>query len=415
MKTPQWGKPCSRNSNPNAIPIVSEAHRPVPAKSKPQLMQILQSGVRVSRVTGLLLRVGVLALFIAGCGFSILELQPFGRRHWVFGTVGIGLACLLIGIPKPLRRHKPSGIPDPITWSARSLRYVLIWTLTAWLALIGWSSLSPGGPPPHRKSSPSAIRVVTWNVLRGDEGGPISAWTGWSVRKHALRRAIAVTKPDILCVQEALPGQVQFLQSVLPSHHHVGVGRDNGEDLGEHCAIFFEADRFQEDSSGTFWLEEPIDRPAKSATLGPKRICTWVRLLDRRDGRFLRVYNAHFYLTERARRTAARIVLGRIATGDSADAVILASDFNASPSAGCRQIIDQGGLVPSSNLLGRLGGQATYQFYGIRTFSFDEILLSGDWRILNRQILDVKPDNTFPSDHFGVMADVMLRDHSARP
>ena len=50
---------------------------------------------------------------------------------------------------------------------------------------------------------------------------------------------------------------------------------------------------------------------------------------------------------------------------------------------------------------------ATYQFYGIRLSSLDDILVNREWQVDSRRVLDVKPGNTFPSDHFGVMADLI--------
>jgi endonuclease/exonuclease/phosphatase family metal-dependent hydrolase len=265
-------------------------------------------------------------------------------------------------------------------------------------------------PPP--KSNADVIRVLTWNVLHGAEH--VAPWDqfGWPTRRTALQAALECTAPEILCVQEALSGQVASLQAMLPRHRCVGVGRDDGRSAGEFCAILFDGGRFQELDDGTFWLEEPTDRPPVRTIFGPKRICTWVRLLDRRSGRTLRVYNTHFALREEPRRRAARIILARIARGDPTDAVLVAGDFNAPPGASSRQLFGESGLTSSAELAGAPSALPTYQFYGIRLRSLDEILLRNhrDWCVDQHRVLDVKPENTFPSDHFGVMADLRLRE-----
>jgi endonuclease/exonuclease/phosphatase family metal-dependent hydrolase len=277
--------------------------------------------------------------------------------------------------------------------------------LSSWLALIAWSAVSPGGPLPPPRSDPEAIRVLTWNILLGSDGGPPWGRHGWPVRKPALRAALMAAGPDILCVQEALHGQVTFLERELPRHRREGVGRDDGRSGGEHCAIFFDTDRFDRLDGGTFWLEEPSDAPPAHLGIGPKRVCTWVRLRDRPSGRTLRVYNAHLYLTESARLRASRIILDRLASADPADEVLLAGDFNAPPTARSRTIFSQAALSP-------IAGSAdspTYQFYGIRWRSLDEIYASPGWRTLSRRVVDSKPANTFPSDHFGILADLVFR------
>src|SRR5262249_47156018 len=219
-------------------------------------------------------------------------------------------------------------------------RWLLIAVLACWLGLIAWSAVCPGGPDPAAKADPALIRVVTWNVHCGQDEGPPWKRFDWPVRKHALRAALDRAGPDVLCVQEATPDQVAFLEGALPGHRRVGVGRD-GASGGEHCAIYFGRQRFEEVGGGTFWLEEPTDQPRAGSALDVKRICTWVRLRDRVTGRTVRVYNTHLYLTEAPRLTAARLILAHVAAGDRADAVLLTADFNAPPSAPSRRLFTE--------------------------------------------------------------------------
>ena len=348
-------------------------------------------------------------ILTGGWAGAVFVFQPYGQRTWTLVAVAAVLASLVLVLrPRP-------GLRVALRWprvewslggSLRLGRVTLIVGLTCWLGLIAWSSWSPGGALPPPKSDPDVIRVVTWNILHGTEGGLPWDRFGWPVRKAALGATLDAMRPDILCVQEALSEQVASVAGMLPGHRRVGVGRDDGRTKGEHCAIYLDRGRFEQLDGGTFWLEEPIDRPPPRLTGGPKRICTWVRLRDRRSGRCLRVYNTHFPLTEAARQQAARIILGRIALGDPADAVLVAGDFNAGPDHPCRQLFDESGLRSSAVLAGESSATPTYQFYGIRLRSLDEILVDHGWRVIQRRVLDVKPGNTFPSDHFGVLADL---------
>ncbi len=262
---------------------------------------------------------------------------------------------------------------------------------------------------PPAKSDPGSIRVLTWNILHGrDRGAPWTRW-GWEARKKALQSALTVTQPEIFCVQEALSEQVNSVAAFLPYHNHVGVGRDDGRSAGEYCAIFFDSRRFVEIETGTFWLEEPTDEPPSGLALGPKRICTWVRLIEPSSGRVFRVYNTHLYLTEKARQRAVRVILARIASGDPNDAILVTGDYNASPGASSRRLFGEAGLLSTAEVIGRSTTLPTYHFYGIRLRNLDEILCSRDWVVREHGVLDVKPGNTYPSDHFGVMTDVALR------
>jgi endonuclease/exonuclease/phosphatase family metal-dependent hydrolase len=352
-------------------------------------------------VMGLIVALGVCVLAIAG-------LPAFGYIWWIFAAVAAILAWLVWGIRRKPNTSSPSG---RLRWFRRILglaRLLFIIVLTCWLGLIMWSAFCPGGPDPPRKTETSLIRVVTWNLHCGQDDGPPWKQFNWPVRKHALREALDNVQPDILCVQEATPDQVSFIEEALPGHDRVGVGRD-GAAGGEHCAIYFSRHRFEEIDGNTFWLEEPIDQPRAGSALDVKRICTWVRLRDRISHRTLRVYNTHLYLTEAPRLAAAKLILADIAARDPADAVLLTADFNASPAIPSRRLFIEAGLADSADKAGQRATKPTFHFfYGIGLWCIDGILVDEHWRVHNHLILDAKPKNTFPSDHFGLLADLEL-------
>ncbi len=363
---------------------------------------------RLRRIVAAILIVLELVVLLAASAWAIFILQPFGQRSWPTLKITASLTVLVIA-RLPVRRRWLPRLHRNVNPAPQFFRLganVLILTLACWLGLIAWSSWCAGGPMPPAKSDTKVTRVLTWNILHGtDKGAP---WNrcGWSVRKLALASTLLATKPDILCVQEAVNEQVDWLTSLLVGYSHVGVGRDDGHAQGEFCAIFFDRARFDQLDAGTFWLEEPSDLPPRDTRFGPKRICTWARLRERQSGRALRVFNVHLYLTESARLEAVRIILARIAQGDPTDAVLVTGDFNAPPETPNRLLFANARLSSTNAATG--ASPPTYQFYGIRTRSLDDVLVSSAWRVQSRRVLDVKPDNTFPSDHFGVLADLML-------
>ncbi len=288
----------------------------------------------------------------------------------------------------------------------RRPRRLLVGLLGCWLGLLAWSEFSPGGAAPAAKSDPGSVRIVTWNIHCGQDDGPPWERFDWPARKQSLRVALGQARPDILCVQEARPGQVAFLEQSLPGHERVGVGRDDGRDGGEHCAVYFDRARFERLDGGTFWLEEPIDTPRPGSAFGVKRICTWVRLRDRDSGRVVRLYNSHFPLTEGPRREAARVLLGQVAAGDPSDAVVLTADFNAPPSVASRRLLTEAGLADSAALAGGRPGAKTFHLYGIPLRSLDGILVGRGVKVDRHLLLDVKLGNVLPSDHFGLLADL---------
>jgi endonuclease/exonuclease/phosphatase family metal-dependent hydrolase len=343
-------------------------------------------------------------------GFLIFSLQPFGMRWRAFLVIATMLVMLQLPGCAELARARTARwiLPGPRPFTVAQARHWLSALLLVWLGLLTWAEASPGGQIPLSQRRPEAIRVVTWNILRGCDRGPPWLRGDWPVRQKALAQALDGVQPDVLCVQEALSGQLGFLDRVLPAHHRVGVGREDGEEKGEHCAIFFDSVRFEKLDAGTFWLEEPSDRPAGWRLGGPKRICTWLRLRDNQTGANFRICNVHLYLTERSRQRAVRLILKRLAPLDSSEPLLLAGDFNATDEAPSRRLFALAGLE-STAARAKVPVRPTYQFYGIRLRSLDEILADARWTVHDHQVLDVKPGNCYPSDHFGVMADLALK------
>lgn len=357
---------------------------------------------------GIGLRLIGMVLLHALCLVGIVSLPALGHEWWAFSGVGLlWIVLLAFGrrLPKEVAGPERSPLRERLLgFSKKSL----VCLLALWLGLILWEKLGPGGAAPPPKADPAQVRVVTWNIHCGQDHGLPWKQFDWPVRKLSLQAALAELRPDVFCVQEATGDQVVFLEAALPEHHRVGVGRDNS--AGEHCAIYFRKSRFEELGSGTFWLEAPIDQPGGESLFDLKRICTWVRLRDRQTGRTMRIYNTHLYLTEEARLPAVRTILAQLALGDPQDAVLLAADFNATPTAASRRLFAAAGFGDTAALAGKSVAAKTLHFYGIPFRSIDAILVKPGWLVHEHRILSVKPENVFPSDHFAVLTDLSFAD-----
>jgi endonuclease/exonuclease/phosphatase family metal-dependent hydrolase len=381
---------------------------------------VLGQEVREPTLLALALTAFGFLLLLAAGAVAVSVVATLGYGWFAFAAVALVLVALLLG---SRLRKRPNGEPPTgrRRWRGRLVgagKIVFGALLAAWLGLIAWAELSPGGPMPTAKAEPEVVRVLTWNIFRGGDTGLPWQHGGWPTRKHALAAALREIQPDIFCVQEARPEQVAFLEMTLPHHQRVGVGRDDGQDGGEHCAIYFRRDRFEYLDCGTFWLEEPSDQPPRNPSgqrgggggLSPsiKRICTWVRLRDRVTGRTVRVYNTHQYLTESSRLPGSRIIRDHIKAGDPHDAVVLVGDFNTGPHAASRRVFGEIGLRETAALAGKQPAPSTYQLYGVRLGSLDGILVGRGWGVGKHAVVDVKPGGIYPSDHFGVLADLTL-------
>ena len=171
--------------------------------------------------------------------------------------------------------------------------------------------------------------VITYNIKYDNKS---DSENSWDVRKVAMLELINTLSPDILCIQEGLNHQVEYLNSKMINHNYVGVGRDDAKESGEYCAIFFNEKRYKLLKSSTFWLSESPDDVSVGWDAALERICTYA-LLETIDGKYkIWVFNTHFdHVGNIAREQSASLLLKKIQMlNTTKEPVLLMGDLNAS-------------------------------------------------------------------------------------
>lgn len=174
------------------------------------------------------------------------------------------------------------------------------------------------------------LTVATFNIRYAasqDKGS-----RSWAMRKDVTLETIREMDPDVLGLQEALWSQIRDLRPGMEGYEWAGSGRDDGKLAGEFCAICWKEDRFRRLQTGTFWLSDtPYTAGSKTWGNGVTRICTWVRLVDKKSGASFYVFNTHWdHKHQGSREQSSRMVAAQIdARQSKGDPVVLLGDFNA--------------------------------------------------------------------------------------
>jgi endonuclease/exonuclease/phosphatase family metal-dependent hydrolase len=261
-------------------------------------------------------------------------------------------------------------------------------------------------------SNPAApINVATYNLRYNNTGdGP----NAWPARKDMVKALIRYHEFDILGTQEGLADQIADLAQ-MDEFDHVGVGRDDGKDAGEHSAIFFRKSRFSLLGKGDFWLSETPDRPsfgwdAKCC----HRIASWARLRDRSTARVLYVFSVHFdHEGEQARRNSADLMLRKIAEITRGEPAICVGDFNSTPDT--VQIQKMSTTLRDASQVSKTppyGPKGTYNGFHLDSPMLDRIdyiFVDGHFDVLKYAVLSDTLDRRYPSDHDPVVARVVLK------
>jgi endonuclease/exonuclease/phosphatase family metal-dependent hydrolase len=274
------------------------------------------------------------------------------------------------------------------------------------LLCVAWAFAASAAAP-----SPSPINVATYNLRLNHAGdGP----NAWPARKDMVKALIRYHEFDIIGTQEGLPDQIADLAQ-MEEFDHVGVGRDDGKNAGEHSAIFFRKSRFTLLSQGDFWLSETPDRPsfgwdAKCC----HRLASWARLRDRSSSRVLFVFSVHFdHEGEVARRASADLMLRKIAEITHGDPAICVGDFNSTPDTVQIQkmsaVMRDARRVSQAPPYGPDGTFNGFHFDQAPTERIDYVFVDRHFDVLTYAALSDSLDQRYPSDHFPVVARVVFK------
>ncbi len=252
--------------------------------------------------------------------------------------------------------------------------------------------------------SDKELKVMTFNIRYGtaDDGD-----NSWQFRKENVVKTINNFNPDLFGLQEALQIQIDELLKQMPEYACLGVGRDDGKSAGEHSSIFYLKNRFDVDSTGTFWFSDtPNIIASKSWGNNITRICTWARLSDKLSGKTFYIFNVHLdHESQTSREKSALLLMKRIS--EKTLPVILTGDFNCGDSNPAIKTILSSGMIDTYRKLHtKQPNEGTYHsFKGDTTGDkIDFIFTSMDFSIRQSEIIRTNYDGKFPSDHFPVTA-----------
>lgn len=252
---------------------------------------------------------------------------------------------------------------------------------------------------------PRDINFVTFNIRYGTaDDGPDS----WQSRADRCASQIRELQPDVLCVQEALRLQVNYLLERFPEFDFAGVGRDDGEAEGEHAGILSRRDRLRVVESGTFWLSDTPEIPG-SADWGDSnvRVCTWAHFQTIDESREFSVFNTHLAVASQlAREKGVELILERVVSIGGERPTIVAGDFNADETnPGCEQM-RQAGFRDSYRHIHPTGSAPTYNGFvdSPEPGKIDYIWATQEVEVNGAEVVRQKFDGRWPSDHFPVTA-----------
>lgn len=237
----------------------------------------------------------------------------------------------------------------------------------------------------------------------------------WNDRKDYVANLIRFHAFDIFGTQEGFKHQLDDLQERLPYYQRYGIGRDDGAEKGEHSAIFFRKDKFDLLKSGDFWLSETPEKPGFGWDAKINRICSWVQLKDKKNGKKFFVFNVHYdHQGMEARRQSSKLILQKIQSIAGTNPVILTGDFNGDHQSEWYQLIANSGQLRDTykDVEHPYLNNGTFHNWGRnlnKNQVIDHIFVTRHFKVEKWGALTDTYNGRFPSDHFPVMAVLTLK------
>jgi endonuclease/exonuclease/phosphatase family metal-dependent hydrolase len=251
------------------------------------------------------------------------------------------------------------------------------------------------------------IKYISYNIRYGtaDDGD-----NAWDIRKSATKEMIEREQPDVFGLQEALIGQLQYIDSNFPQYNRLGVGRDDGKEEGEFMAVYYRNDKFKLLENGNFWLSETPDECSMGWDAACKRIVTWAKLKDLDSKKVFYVFNTHLdHVGEVAREQSILLIVKKIDEIVKKDKspVFLSGDFNSNVSSPIfdplKNIMkDSRAILPESEWI------PTYNNYGKGGDSMIDYIFYKNAEVQDFKTLNGDYGKPYISDHYPVMAKLKI-------
>ena len=181
------------------------------------------------------------------------------------------------------------------------------------------------------------IRCMSYNIRYANKHDSLN---DWGHRSNPISDQISHYHADFIGLQEALYLQIKQIHAHLgKNYQYIGVGRDRGDTVGEHCPLFYRSDIYQKirtkNDNATFWLSETPNIPSKSWDAALPRIATGELFQNKQTKKYIFVLNTHFdHVGNEARIKSMFLIYNHIKPylHDSIPVVVL-GDFNLQPSS----------------------------------------------------------------------------------
>ncbi len=255
--------------------------------------------------------------------------------------------------------------------------------------------------------SAGEIRIMSANVrcLNPQDLGKKS----WFYRADLILKNIEAEAPTVIGFQEVTKWQYAYLCDTLSGYDSVITYRDDTL-YSEGCPVFYNTSLYNLKDKGSFWLSETPEVMSKGWDAACYRICSYVILEEKENGKQFVVFNTHLdHVSDTARINGIRVVLDKIAQFGGLPSVII-GDLNAAEDSETYRSVTEN-FLDAKYQLENPQISATYQNWGTELDRpcIDYCMISKTGFTVNSyKVVQTTYDGVYPSDHFPLSVSLTL-------
>jgi len=246
------------------------------------------------------------------------------------------------------------------------------------------------------------ITLMTFNIRYGTAS---DGENSWEFRKEHVIETILEASPGALAIQEALLGQLQYIDEHLPGAGYKKIGEHrSGNTKGEFSGLLIDTSKLEWLEDGQIWLSPTPDEISKGWDAALERTATWVKV--RKVGTSspsMLLWSTHFdHRGTQARIESAKLIVAKSqALSEGKTPVAIMGDFNCTPESEPFQVFIDAGYKSAIK-----SEEGTFHGFKGNTDGrqIDFIFLNDKWITKSAEILRPRKIGKSASDHDPVVA-----------
>ena len=249
------------------------------------------------------------------------------------------------------------------------------------------------------------ITLMTFNIRYGTAN---DGENSWEFRRDHVVETIRDSNPSVLAIQEALLGQLQYIDKQLPQYAKIGEHR-SGNTKGEFSGLLIDTRKLEILEQGQLWLSETPEEISTGWDAALPRTATWAKVRVVGTSSPFILFSTHFdHRGKESRIESAKLICkNALELSEGNMPVAIMGDFNCSDGSVPYKVFTGSGFTTARTCK---DCGTFHEFTGRQDVpNIDFIWLNDKWKRIHAETLRPRKNGKCASDHDPVTATVELK------